>query len=257
MDLLIPTSPRDTTKFTGKADAYALYRPKYPTQAIEEALSGLGDPKLLAIVDIGAGTGIGTQQLRDTGARAIAVEPNDDMRRVAAAAGLKTIAGHGEATNLPDECCDVVTIFQAFHWFATQNALTEIRRILRPGGRLAIIGNTRDDADAFSSGYGDFLEKAGERALWTNFGFSWSNVLGLLSENGFSGGRRKKFPWAQPLTVDGLLGRAHSLSYMPARTDRKYSPLINALQKWHFQFADPAGFANLHFVTNVYLAEKQ
>jgi len=41
---------------------------------------------------------------------------------------------------------DALVCAQAFHWFATERALAEIRRILRPGGRLGLIWNVRDES---------------------------------------------------------------------------------------------------------------
>ena len=79
----------------------------------------------------------------------MAVEPLDEMRAELEVAlpGARALAGSAEAIPLPDASTDVVTSAQAFHWFDHDAALPEIARVLRPGGRLALVWNSRDDRD--------------------------------------------------------------------------------------------------------------
>ncbi len=70
-------------RFSGKAKTYAKFRPKYPEEFIEYLYNELGFEKESIIADIGAGTGIFTEQLLKKGSTVFAVEPNEDMRRIA------------------------------------------------------------------------------------------------------------------------------------------------------------------------------
>jgi SAM-dependent methyltransferase len=45
---------------------------------------------------------------------------------------------------LPDASVDAIVCAQSFHWFATVEALAEIHRVLKPGGRLGLVWNMRD-----------------------------------------------------------------------------------------------------------------
>ncbi len=103
---------------------------------------------------MGAGTGICSRLLADRGARVLAIEPNDAMRAAAEDhPRVEWQRGTAERTGLEDSGVDLVVCAQAFHWFEPQAALQEFHRILRPGGRLALIWNKRDNSDPFTAGY--------------------------------------------------------------------------------------------------------
>ena len=97
------------------------------------------------VVDSAAGTGKLTRALVATGAKVVAVEPVAGMReRLAAAlAGVELLDGVAEAIPFDDASVDAATVRQAFHWFDGDRALTEIHRVVRVGGRLAVVYNRR------------------------------------------------------------------------------------------------------------------
>jgi SAM-dependent methyltransferase len=128
------------------ADLYTRGRPEYP----EEILAWLRDSLALqsgqVVIDLGAGPGKFAGYLLRTGASVIAVEPVPQMLERLALL-WPDVAGHqgtAEAIPLPDGSADAVACAQAFHWFANVAALTEIHRVLKPGGRLGLIWNVRD-----------------------------------------------------------------------------------------------------------------
>ncbi len=134
--------------FSREALTYERGRPEYPA-ALESWLTrDLWIGPGTCVVDLGAGTGKFTRLLAATGADVIAVEPLEAMR---AQLGerlpqVRALPGVAEAIPLPPDSVDVLVCAQAFHWFATRSALADMHRVLRPGGRLGLIWNVRDES---------------------------------------------------------------------------------------------------------------
>jgi SAM-dependent methyltransferase len=202
---------KSTVRFGSRARAYAAFRPSYPAAAIEAALAGLGDPRALTVADVGAGTGISARLVAERGASVIAIEPNAAMR--ATAKPHPCIVWRGataERTGLEEQSVDVVTIGQAFHWFANQEAMNEFRRVARR--RAALLQYERDERDAFTKAYGDVVRRyaTDDTEALRREGL---RVFAAFPEARITHG---EFPSVQSLDREGLLGRAASSSYSPA-----------------------------------------
>ena len=116
-----------TTRFSKRAEDYARYRPSYPAEAIAAILDGFTEPRL---ADLGAGTGISSALLADAGAHVFAIEPNAAMRSsVPSRPEIVVVDGTAESTTLPDRSVDVITAFQAYHWFDPDRVLGEAERV--------------------------------------------------------------------------------------------------------------------------------
>lgn len=143
-----PVHRAAATGFAREADRYARGRPEYP-EALTDWLRGtLGLGPGTTVADVGAGTGKFTRLLQATGARVLAVEPVEAMRSQLAAALPQVTTIDAPAQSLPfaDGSLDAIVCAQAFHWFATVDALRSFHRVLRPGGRLGLIWNVRDES---------------------------------------------------------------------------------------------------------------
>ncbi|GLY35725.1 type 11 methyltransferase [Amycolatopsis sp. NBRC 101858] len=163
-----PTRARRASSFGSRAAAYAEHRPDYPREAIEWGLSGAsGTPR--RVLDLGAGTGKLTLGLAALGLAVTAVEPDPEMRaelgRVVPSA--TSLAGQAERIPLPDGEVDAVFVGQAFHWFDVPVAMTEIARVLRPGGVLVPMWNYEDDSVPWVAEFGN-LGRTGVSRVWTD-----------------------------------------------------------------------------------------
>ena len=139
-------SMRDSSEtWTGKARSYDRARPMPPPVLLDLLTQLIDMPHPALVVDLGSGTGLSTAIWGERAERVIGIEPNADMRQEAArkvedhpyAAHIEYRDGVAHQTGLPDRCADIVTCAQAFHWMEPTATLTEIARILRPGGLFA------------------------------------------------------------------------------------------------------------------------
>lgn len=197
-------------RFTAHAGAYTAGRPDYPDEALAMLLDGAAPAGEPIVADLGAGTGISARALARAGARVLAVEPNAAMRAAAEPdERVSWIDGSAEATTLPAASVDVAVALQAWHWFASAAAWAESRRIVRPGGRIAVLYYERDERDPSTAAYGAIVRRfaledteARRAAALAEFRECPGAVLG-------------EFPSAHVLDRDAFDARVRSTSYLP------------------------------------------
>jgi SAM-dependent methyltransferase len=121
--------------FGNVAETYHRVRPPYSRALLDRAQEALELDAGARVLDLAAGTGRLTRELRRRFADVVAVEPDDRMRALHGTA----LAGSAEAIPLDDASVDSVFVGEAFHWFDPAAAIPELVRVLRPRGGLAII----------------------------------------------------------------------------------------------------------------------
>lgn len=222
-----------TARFSGRVQAYIRYRPGYPDEAVDWVLRAAGLAGSADLADVGSGTGVFTGLLLARGHRVFAVEPNTPMRAAAEAAyaghpGFVSIAAPAEATSLEDRCVDFVSAAQAFHWFDQDKARDEFARILRPGGKAALIWNDRvTTGDPFHVAYESFIKQFATDYERVNH----QNLGDTAFDRFFTGGwEARSFGNAQRLDLTGLIGRVESSSYMPAPGHADHPTMVEALR---------------------------
>jgi SAM-dependent methyltransferase len=133
-------TPRRLT-FGAHADAYERARPGWP----EEAARWLVPDDAEFVVELGAGTGKLTRAVAALGVGIVAVEPDQRMLAVLRGLELEGVEGSAEVIPFGDAVADAVVAGSSVHWFELEQALPEIHRVLRPGGRFGFGWNHRDD----------------------------------------------------------------------------------------------------------------
>src|SRR5690606_5551847 len=154
-----------TTRFTDRVADYVRHRPGYPPALLRWLRDEHGVAPDWPVADIGAGTGISARMFLEAGHAVVAVEPIPAMRQAAIAAlgghpRFAAVDGRAEATHLPDASVALVSAAQAFHWFDRRTVKAESRRILRPGGLVAVYWNfRRTSGSPFLEGYERLLRE--------------------------------------------------------------------------------------------------
>ena len=139
-----------TDHFSTVAKQYAEARPTYPS-ALFDWLARQASA-CDQVWDVGAGSGQASLALAEHFKRVrasdISAQQLDSMPQHA------RITTHvGDTSGLPDAAADLVTVAQALHWFDLGAFYTEVRRVLKPGGLIAVwsYGVLRTDDEALTA----------------------------------------------------------------------------------------------------------
>jgi ubiquinone/menaquinone biosynthesis C-methylase UbiE len=213
---------RAARAFGDAAAAYDRARPEYPPAAVDWLVRALELGPGRTVVDLAAGTGKLTRPLARTRARVIAVEPAAGMRALLPA-GVEALDGTAEAMPLAEASADAITVAQAFHWFASDSALAEMQRVLRPGGRLALVWNRRD-LTAPAHAELDRLFAPYQGNVPRHRHGTWRAVMDATER--FDALATAEFAFEQRHDVAGYVERAASTSFIAALPDAERERLL-------------------------------
>jgi ubiquinone/menaquinone biosynthesis C-methylase UbiE len=133
--------------FTEGAAYYSRARPGYPEEILKWLQTQLRLTPGKQALELGAGTGKFTRCLSLTGAQIYVVEPVAAMlsHLQQDVPSASPVPGSAESIGIEAGRVDAVVCAQSFHWFATRETLTEIARVLKPGGFLGLVWNIPDE----------------------------------------------------------------------------------------------------------------
>ncbi|OMC30536.1 SAM-dependent methyltransferase [Mycobacterium sp. GA-1841] len=232
-------SPKQRSlSFGSEAAAYERGRPSYPPEAIDWLLpDGAHD-----VLDLGAGTGKLTTRLVERGLDVIAVDPIPEMLELLSNSLPDTPALLGTAEEIPlaDNSVDAVLVAQAWHWFDPVRAAKEISRVLRPGGRLGLVWNTRDERMGWVKDLGHIIGPEHD---------PFTNEVTLAEPFGET--ERHQVEWTSYLTPQALIDLVASRSYCitsPEQVRKKTLGQVRELLATHPALANSTGLA-LPYVT--------
>ncbi|MDQ6929618.1 MAG: methyltransferase domain-containing protein [Candidatus Eremiobacteraeota bacterium] len=244
------------SRFNGRAQDYAKYRPTYPQSAIDWILEGLGDTHKLRIADLGAGTGISSRLLAERGAQVVAIDPNPEMLTHAQRhTRVRFVRASAEETGLPGHSIDLITAFQAFHWFSRDVTMLEVSRVLKRCGRIAAVWNDRERAGPFAIAYQEFIETFGDDVATIDRGRHVASPEQTLTDAGFARVERRDFEHFHRMDAAAFIGYARSCSYLPVQ-GAQYDRLRAGLEEIYNRFRDAGGYVVFAQRTQAYRADR-
>jgi SAM-dependent methyltransferase len=235
----VTESRRDRSlSFGSEAAAYERGRPSYPPEAIDWLLP----PGARDVLDLGAGTGKLTTRLVERGLDVVAVDPIAEMLELLSSALPDTPAllGTAEQIPLPDNSVDAVLVAQAWHWFDPERAVAEVARVLRPGGRLGLVWNTRDERLGWVKDLGRIIGHEND---------PFTEEVSLPEP--FADVARRHVEWTSYLTPQALIDLVASRSYCitsPAEVRTRTLDQVRELLATHPALANSSGLA-LPYIT--------
>jgi SAM-dependent methyltransferase len=236
---------------------YERGRPMYPFEAVRRLVKELRIKPESTVLDLAAGTGKLTRLLAQLGSQIVAVEPVDEMRErlVETLPGVTALEGTAEEIPLDDESVDAVTVGQAFHWFDGDAALAEIHRVLRPGSRLGLIWNVKDESVDWVHQLAEIIEAYRGDAPRVASG-AWKEAFERTEL--FTPIEKARFSFVHETDTATVVARVTSISFIAAMAPRVRERVVEQVHELLATHPDTRGqrVFPLRYRTGVYWCDR-
>ena len=165
--------------------------------------------------------------------------------------GVEVLDGTAEAIPLADAAVDAVTVGQAFHWFRGDEALAEIHRVLRPGGRLALVWNRRDTTHPVQAAFTETIDRyRGDAPAHRSEGWRAAFARTTL----FASVEEYEARWEEELDAERLVERAASISFLAALPEESRRTALAEVERLARRLPDRFPFA---YVAQLHVFERR
>lgn len=241
--------------FKGRSENYSKYRPTYPADILRILNEKYMFNSRMTVADIGCGTGNLARLFLENGNPVYCLDPNEEMLQKAREnlkefSNATFLKGYAERSGLKDASINLVIAGQSFHWFNTDKAKTEFKRILKGPNLVALIWNNREeDSATFNGEYERICLKYSPGYHGTGSGSISEDLISDFF--GWSHGYYQ-FDNSQDLDIEGILGRYASASYSISVGDPKYDAMVNEFKE-SFSAYEKNGKVRLKYTTKMFV----
>jgi len=125
--------------FSAQAKDYSKFRPTYPQKMIDHIVSFVTNKG--TALDVATGNGQLAMELSKHFEQVYATDMSQkQIDNAQKADNIIYKVEAAEKTNFEDGQFDLITVAQAIHWFDFDAFYKEVRRLLKPGGVIAVLG---------------------------------------------------------------------------------------------------------------------
>ena len=242
-------------RFNNRSENYDRYRPSYPSELLNllKKVVDLGPNSIVA--DIGSGTGLLAETILRSGCKLFCIEPNEEMRNLAIRklgkkSNCSILEGRAENTSLPGNSIEIITVGQAFHWFEPKETKREFNRILKKGGQVVLVWNTRRKSSGeFNPEYERVVKQYSRKYHSSGFEAVDMEVMKEFYNGKFYSYKIKN---DQRLDLSGLFGRYFSSSYALSETDSTVESLRKGLTE-AFNRNEIDGYVTIEYETDIFV----
>lgn len=218
--------------FGQAAQNYDKFRPKYPETLVRKILDS-STPDGPRVLDVGAGTGILAAQLRETGCKVLAVEPDSQMAAIARGKGLIVEDSTFENWDPAGRTFDIITFGQSFHWVDPALALPQIAQALNPRGILALAWNDIQATGETGSALAPIVKRFSPPPTPSSEHADEEHpVLGDLKTNGFDAEEltfEESLIYSRDSWLSMVFTHSAQLTMEPAERDQMFAEMTAAM----------------------------
>ena len=169
----------------------------------------------------------------------------------AALPGVEAIQGTAEAIPLPNHSVDAVVVGQAFHWFDSIRAVSEIRRVLRPTGGVGLIWQVRDASRPWTARLDEIIDRADDGHPRFRTGM-WRDAFDRMAL--FEPLETATYQTVQRGSPETIVDRVASISYIAAMSESRREKVLGEVRELLATDRDTAGaeVVELPYAANIY-----